>query len=203
MKRITRAFIVLTCILAVSVFGQDQETLFSGDIEHGGFGGPVVMFSQVKGQTGVLVGGRGGWIINHLITLGGGGYGLVNKIPVGPASVSGLDSLMLQLGYGGFEAGLIFNSNRLVHVDCHVLIGAGGTGAGLWNNPEDFDSYDDNGDAFFVLEPSLSLILNMTPHFRIGGGVSYRYISGVDSPYVTDSDLSGPSFSVSLKFGRF
>jgi len=198
MKRILIVLILLSSVFTTVLSAADEETLFSGRIEHGGFGGPVVMFSQINGHTGVIVGGRGGWIINHIITIGGGGYGLSNKVPAGPQAWG--DSLALVMGYGGFEVGFIFNSDKLIHLDFHTLIGAGGTGTRLWND----DVRDEANDgSFFIVEPVLSLVLNVTHNFRIAGGVGYRYISGVDSPYFTDSDLSGTSINISFKFGHF
>ena len=41
--------------------------------------GPAIRFTQIDGDFGVLVGGRGEWIINHRFVLGGGGYGLTNQ----------------------------------------------------------------------------------------------------------------------------
>ena len=32
-------------------------------------------FTTLNGENAVLVGGRGGWIINHSFVLGGAGYG--------------------------------------------------------------------------------------------------------------------------------
>lgn len=192
--------IVLLILFTVCLHAEDEETLFSGNVTHGGFGGPVVTFSSIKNNTGVLVGGRGGWIINHMITLGGGGYGLVTRIPTIP-SIAGDDSLSLAMGYGGFEMGLVMNSWKLTHLSFFILIGGGGVSHVRW----DSDDYDlnNNGDAFFVLEPSVEAVLNITTFFRISAGASYRYISGLEIQEITDSDLTGLTAKISLKFGSF
>jgi hypothetical protein len=82
MKRIQEFAVIITSaaffLLGAdysSLYAQQTETLFDGEVSHGGFGGPVVKFSEIAGSAGVWVGGRGGWIINlselHTISLGG------------------------------------------------------------------------------------------------------------------------------------
>jgi len=111
---------VLTTI-ALSQASAQERTLVGHGIESGGFGGPVVKLTQVNGEFGVLVGGRGGWIINHVFVLGGGGYGLVND-----AWVRGLvPEPRLQFGYGGLELEGIVASNSLVHITVAGLVGGG------------------------------------------------------------------------------
>ena len=198
MKKILTVLMLVICI--TSLQARDEETLFSGEVAHGGFGGPMVTFSNIKSTLGVMVGGRGGWIIDHVITIGGGGYGLVTNIPTIP-SAAGDDSLSLGMGYGGFELGFIMNSWRLTHLSFFLLIGGGGVSQVKWDT-DDFDR-DNNGDAFFVLEPSLEAVLNVTDFFRISAGGSYRYISGVEMEGITDTDLSGLTAKITLKFGEF
>ncbi len=182
------------CLLSVPVYAQeDAETLIQGDIEHGGFGGPVVKFSSMNNESAVLVGGRGGWIINHLISLGGGGYGLASEIQTNPGE-------LLVFGYGGFEMEYIIASDRLLHTTIRTLIGAGG----LSSVNDDLSTDDEtNGDAFFVLEPSVNAELNLTQFFRLNAGLGYRYISGVDRFNLSDADVSGLNATLTLKFGLF
>jgi hypothetical protein len=61
----------------------------------------------------------------------------------------------------------------------------------------------DNEDSFFVFEPAAQVNLNVTKNFRISGGVSYRYVSGVNLPASTNADLSGPTAVVTFRFGTF
>ncbi|NIN69246.1 MAG: hypothetical protein GTO63_32105, partial [Anaerolineae bacterium] len=83
MNRIWSCCTPLLALVGVTLVGsqfgvaQEPETLIEGDVRHGGFGGPVVKFTEVNNEFGVLVGGRGGWIINDSFVLGAGGYGLV------------------------------------------------------------------------------------------------------------------------------
>lgn len=194
-----RFFIFLSCMLVTSVFAQEQ-TLISGDLEIGGFGGPVVKLTQMVDDFGVLVGGRGGWIINHTITLGGGGYGLVNEIET--VKISPDTTLYLNMGYGGLEIGYVHASDKLVHFTVQTLIGVGGISHSERNEFVK-TNFEGDPDAFFVIEPSMDVVLNVTRYFRFAVGASYRYISGVDFSGIDDSDLNGLSAQITLKFGSF
>ena len=73
--------ILLAVLLSYPAMAQD-ETLVSGKTESGGYGGPLCKMGQINGETGIFVGGQGGWIINHRFVLGGTGYGLVNDVEI-------------------------------------------------------------------------------------------------------------------------
>lgn len=49
----------------------------------------------------MLVGSRGGWIINHVVVLGGGGYGLVSSVTAPQQAQPALGRYDLSFGYGG------------------------------------------------------------------------------------------------------
>lgn len=182
-------------MVTVLVYAQ-EETLIGGAIESGGFGGPVVKIGRVKGETALLVGGRGGWIINHTFVLGGGGYGLVNDIRMKETLGK---TYYLALGYGGLELEYVANSDRLIHYTFRTLIGAGGvnlrTGSGAMG---DVDS-----DPFFIVEPAADVVLNVATNFRLALGVSYRYVRGVNFEGLRNSDVAGPSGMLTLQFGTF
>jgi hypothetical protein len=179
------------------LFAQEDEaeTLLSGEIDHGGFGGPVVKFGNIYDESAVMIGGRGGWIIDHFLSLGGGGYGLVTEITTRPEE-------FLLMGYGGFEMEFIIASNRIVHSTIGTLVGAGGFSSHDRNFDSDVDT-ENQGDAFFVMEPSVNAELNVARFMRVNAGVSYRYTDGADKYGITDTDLSGLNAVITLKFGAF
>ena len=189
--------VVLTCLLAAPAFGRD-ETLISGPVDHGGFGGPSIKVADLNGKTAFLMGGYGGWFINHAFMIGGGGYGMVNDLKA-PFEVDG-KTLYYELGYGGLMFEYVSNSHKLFHFTVNTLIGAGGLSYRA-KNADIFDQYTD--DAFFVLEPSFNLELNVTSNFRVGLGVSYRYIDGLQIDGITEEDLTGVSANLNFKFGAF
>jgi hypothetical protein len=206
-----KKLIVIIILFALgSIVYPQEETLLEGGIESGGFGGPVVKFTQIKKEFGVLVGGYGGWLINHTFMIGGGGYGLVNKIRASEEAQTAYQLYLgrpvnLEMGYGGVVLEYIDNSNALVHFAFNTLIGAGGVTYNERDN-DDWDWNDNNNrptDAFFIVEPELKAELNVTTFLRINIGGSYRFVSGINIIGLKNSDIAGPSANITFKFGKF
>jgi hypothetical protein len=193
-------------LLALPASAQEEEILVAGDVSHGGFGGPVVKFTRLQDEFGVLLGGRGGWIINHAFSIGGGGYGLVNQIP-GTQNIATMREPVLTMGYGGFEMEYIHRSGKLIHSAVNLLIGAGGVGFHE-KSDEDWDFENDvkgnpTWDSFFIIEPGINFEMNITTFFRVDAGASYRFVNGVEKNGLTDGDIGGPSVVLTFKFGKF
>jgi hypothetical protein len=210
--------IILLILLSTALFAQQDstanqvETLLSGKIESGGYGGPLIKLGQILGKTGFFVGGQGGWIINHRFVLGGKGYVLVN-----PVEIEGLQNIHVGFGCGGVLLKYICNSDKLVHVTFESMIGLGGVYNDVTDYSKDHDPIDYTGDAGLVLEPGINIELNVAKHFRINAGITYLFVNGIEydpgAPYqdvigtdyshVSDSDLGGMSVLLSFEFGVF
>src|SRR5690554_2671418 len=190
---------LLLCLVSSLTLSADDQVLLSGDIDHGGFGGPVIKGTSIKGETSFFLGGCGGWLINRTFLVGGGLYSLMNDVE---APVKGADgeTLYYEFGYGGLLLEYINNSHNLTHFTFSTLLGVG-----------DVTYYDGNGhkdpkygsDTVFVVEPGVNLELNVSPSFRIDLGASYRYVDGVKIQGTSARDLSGATVNLILKFGGF
>jgi hypothetical protein len=180
------------------------ETLFNrGEVYFSGYCSPVAKFTEFDGTYGVLAGGKGGLIINDKLVIGGGGYGFTRtlKRPIGS------EMNELGIGYGGFLMEYYFFPKRLVHFSIGVL--AGGGAFEYWPEGE-YDFYDDDddernfpNDKFYVVEPEITIFLNITRFCRIGVGSSYRYIKGIDTPGISEKGFSRFSGSGMIAFGWF
>ena len=196
----TLPFFLILFLFSSSIKAQEETLVGNGDITHGGFGGPVIKYTQIKNEPAVLLGGRGGWIINHVFVIGGGGYGLVNQVKAN--YLINTFQPFINFGYGGLELEYIIQSDRLVHFSVYTLIGAGSVTykENLW---EDWDKWNTGNDEFFVFEPAINIEVNVISFFRINAGVSYRFISGLYYNDLTNSDLAGITGTLTLKFGSF
>ncbi len=199
--------IVLLCAAGIVLPAKQAEareiqTLFHGDITHGGFGGPVIKFGSVDGDLAVWVGGRGGWIINisneHTLSLGGGGFGLTTEHRM-PVQLDPSVRELAAIGYGGFEMEYTNRTYRLIHMTASTLIGAGG----ITVRDDEVNISEDDPNAFFVLEPGIHAELNVTSFFRIATGLTYRLTSGIDNGGFRDRDFSGFNAQITFKFGAF
>ena len=182
----------------VTTSAPDQpETLFTGDVSHGGYGAARVGYGRIAGKDAVIVSGEGGWIINHSFIIGAAGYALATQQAM-PGDLGVTDNLAF--GYGGAMLGYTLLPEKLVHATLTVLVGAGGIGSYARVN---LDHGSSVADAVFVLEPTLTVDLNMVKFMRTGLAVSYRYVSGVDAPNLSNADFSGFTGSFVMKFGKF
>ncbi len=182
-----------------SASAQEAETLIRGGIDSGGFGGPVLKFTEIDDQFGLLVGFRGGWIVDHTFVLGAGLYGLANTGSFDRTGPGGFRNRLF-MGYGGLEMEWVISSHRVVHVSFQGLVGAGGVG---FEDSVHGCCTDETADAFFIAEPGVNVMLNVHKVFRVGFGGSYRFVHDVDLAGLTDESLRGPAGTLTFKFGAF
>jgi hypothetical protein len=179
-----------------------METLISGSVTQGGYGGPVFTYSRVLGRDAILFGGRGGWIANHHFVFGAGGFALVSRVPA-PADASDFgEDLRLEFGYGGLWFEYTFLPEKLVHASIGTLIGGGAVDYSRIRRTLSEDRVVES-DVVFVVDPVIAAELNILPVLRLSLGVGYRYVGSVDLTGLREEDLSGFTGSVMLKFGRF
>jgi hypothetical protein len=175
------------------------ETFISGRLESGAYAGPEIKVSRLFDELKILVGGRGGWIINHRFVIGGAGYCMVSEesiiyFPPGGDFVNPC----IKTSYGGLLLEYVVNSNKIEHFSLETIIGAGSIS--LKDHP--FINTDES-DAFFLLEPGANFIINLTRFFRCGVGIGYRFARDVEFINMENADLSGPSYKFFLRFGSF
>ena len=194
----TALSILIGVLSATSLIGQEPETLVGDKVTHGGFGGPVLRLSRLNDQTGFMLGGHGGWIINRRFVIGGAAYGLLGDAidvpytpPVGPAAY-------LTFGYGGIELQYFERPLKLLHLTFSTLIGGGGA-----EYRQGGGSQLTSSSAVFVVEPGAGIALNVSKKLRLSLTGGYRFVNGVDLSGLSNEDLSGPAAALSLEFGRF
>ncbi|MCF8368869.1 MAG: hypothetical protein K9G76_07480 [Bacteroidales bacterium] len=187
---------------------QEYRTLFgSENISHGGWGGLSVNYTQIGGADAILVGAKGGWLINHGVTIGIGGYGISNNLYYDKKIDDKYDEYQMAGGYGGLLIEPIIGAKWPVHVSIPILIGAGGVAYinNYWSSYDnDFNStYTEDADAFFVLEPGIEVELNMIKFMRLSIGGYYRITSDLNLADTKPNVLDGFSVGMNLKFGKF
>jgi hypothetical protein len=208
MKRI----ILLTTIgllLTGMAAGAKEMTLFNSNEFHlGWFGGPNVNYTRFNGQDAVLVGGQGAVMINHLIYLGGGGYGIANRINAPDAYLNNdWRQMRYDLGYGGGLIGVVIKNDDLFHATTDVMIGGGGitwTQRDVWDEGDNsWDHQGDHHDGFFFVQPMVHAELNVTNWMRADLGAGYRFVNGITLNDLSNKDVAGPVAGLTFRFGRF
>jgi hypothetical protein len=173
----------------------------SSNLDHGGYGAPHVKVTALAGQAGLLVGGRGGWIIGHSLTLGGAGYGLPTRVDAPEQARGSATNAAVSLGYGGFRVGYIFFPREVVHFSAGLLIGGGGISVVERRVQSDIRTL--HTSSVFVLEPEAAMEFNITPTIRGAFELSYRYMSDSGISGLSSSRIGGPAAGAFLAFGWF
>jgi hypothetical protein len=196
-------FVIPLVALTTDLTAQ-EETLLNLEGAKGGFGAAVVKFTSVNGQGAIMVGGRGGWIFDHSLVIGGGAYAVVNEINAAPNILPFEGPLDIEFGYLGFELEYIFNPNSLAHYSLYTFIGGGATNFVKDVGPLSRSNEQVGETAFmFILEPAANAELNITSWFRLNAGLSYRIAVGVRQVGLKDSDFTGLTATLTFKFGSF
>jgi hypothetical protein len=213
--------LILAALFASALAAQPADTepatLFGSDKDYrnGGWGGPMVAFTEVLDQPALLTGLRGGWMIDHRFTLGLAGYGLVTNAP-NPAYDQWLleegESLrhpsQFRMGYGGLLLEPVIGYKSPIHVTLPILIGAGGCTYQTYlprpfrDSTHRVDRFE-RGEAFFVVEPGVELELSLVRLVRVAVGASYRYTTDIDLPATPADALRGMNATFTVKVGRF
>ena len=207
---------ILSLIFMITVISlpasaqKDEEisTLFGkgdGQVHHGGWGGLSFGYTKVNEMDTYLMGARGGWLIDHHLTIGLAGYGFISD------RTFYIPDLNTDANLAGGYGGLFLEANIApfypVHVIIAVIIGAGGIAYAdqKWWEGHDYNEPASSldSDAYFVLEPGLELQLNLIKFMRISFGGSYRYTSQVSMINSSGSMMQGWNGYFTLKFGTF
>jgi hypothetical protein len=181
------AVIGLTLALPVDLAGQQAQTMVRGG-DDGGYGAAVFKGSAVNDQFAGFLGLRGGYILDHVFSLGGGVYLMGGGVDV---DLQGGGTGSLDMWYGGPEIEFIGIWNQLYHITFLVLVGGGAM------------DLDGVSDGIWATEPALNLEINVAPWLRIDFGGGYRFIWDVDTPGLTNGDASQFFGQLVMKFGTF
>src|SRR5690606_23075696 len=166
-------------------------------------------------QDALLVGARGAWIIDHRLSIGIAGHGLVTAVPNAAYDAHLIEQgevplrrSSMYMGYGGLLIEPVVAYRSPVHITLPVIVGAGGVTYGYSSClPEDFDplTHEDRYDAqaFFVVEPGIELEMNIIPLLRVGIGASYRYTTDLNLPATPKDALRGINVGITVKVGAF
>ena len=191
---------VIMMNLTVEAMAQEEDStksLFGSNVKVSEIWTPEVKINSIQGDVGTLIGFYGGAVFNRTILLGiSGGVNLSHP--------------RVNYGYFGAVGQYIYKPANLWHCSGQILLAYGSTKdyeepkSGLLDN-----FWNISGAGFFLMEPGISLELNLSKRLTLVTGISYRYVTGLDEndenvqiTHVTNEDLSGINFNIGLKFKK-
>ncbi len=207
MKNLILLVVLFASTQLMAQDAKENEALFGkAKIVSTGYGALSTQYTRINGKAAIFTGAYGGWMINHKLMIGLGGYGLAtNHQGFDEQGESDKDN-ELKMGYGGIVVEYTFLSEKKIHATTSLLVGAGAVVNGYRLDKADsygdhFHSVDESG--FSVFQPTVSVEANMTNWFRISLGAGYRFVNSSDIEGLSDRNLSAPTMNLSLKFGKF
>ncbi len=177
----------------------EQKIIFkSSDKSRGLYGAVTIKYGTVENSNTIFIGGRGGWIINHKIAFGFGGYGFYGD----KQNLTTNIQYNYSGGYGGFIVEPIFYSSKVVHFSMPIMLGGGWVGR--------IQKFDDHSEimysdlVFLAVEPGLEVDFNITKKFRIAIGAYYTIANDIDSSSeLSDEIMNNLSVGLQFKWGIF
>ena len=194
------ATIMTLMLLSAATSAQEAEqtqTLLKSDIKVSELWTPEIKINSIQGDIGTLIGFYGGALFNRSLLLG-----ISGGVNIGHPRVN--------YGYFGGIGQYIVKPGKVFHMSGQLLLAYGTTKdyedpkTGLLDN-----FWNISGEAFFITEPGINLEVNLSTRVTFVAGVSYRYVTGLDSQNenvditrVTNEDMSGINFNIGLKFAK-
>ncbi|GBF22217.1 hypothetical protein C21_04410 [Arenibacter sp. NBRC 103722] len=110
--------------------------------------------------------------------------------------------------YGGLHLEPILFSKHRVNLSFPVLIGAGGMGYiddNYSDHDFDEDEFEDNAQAFFIVEPGINALFNISRYLQLEAGIKYRFSSKFNDAksFAPIKDINGFSAGIGVKVGIF
>lgn len=201
-----KAILLAVALISFSNCGfcQNIRTVFKNDslktTTYSGFGGPFIKATHIRNDWGILMGGKGGVIINRQFVFGGIGEGLVTNNKFYGDNLKGDSNTPLTYSYGagGVFFEYIFNMENPVHISIPINFMAGGVSVNDYSSEDEIESSSD-----FIIEPGVSVEFNFSNYFIAAFNVSYRQAFGLTLVNMDDGDISGVDIGLLFKFGSF
>jgi hypothetical protein len=191
--KMKRMVIILSLLITVPLFSEDKaQFLFDSSLTHGGYGALVNKITFADNKTNWMMGIKGGWIINHLITMNV----VVNWLMMTDSQINSIPlngSGEFMIIYPGIEPGLVLFSNNLIHAECWVLVGEA---ISATIRHASYGENLNNISGQYAVEPGLDCSFNLYEFLRLNIGISY--ILAHDK-----ASISGWAGNIILKFGSF
>jgi hypothetical protein len=202
MKQIFLMFGYIVCIpfILVAQPVNEARTLFGNGNpldakDVGFFVAPSLGITQMDASNALLFNIRGGIDLKDKLSFGT--YYSVSMNQIKPRSEIVPNVYMDYWSVGGFGEYTLL-SKKLVHVTFPIYMGFGEV-----QMDSEIDDVELGEANFFQIEPSAMLEVNLHKYVRFSLGAGYRIVNEMQYRNLNQSDLSGFTGYVGLKFGLF
>jgi len=180
--------------------------------QHGAYIAPVMKFTKLNGQSALIFGAKGGWVINNTFVIGGAFFGHNTDVKQSWVDPLAGSAPYIKFNCGGVNFEYIFYRYNNISFSAEIFMG----GAGLTFQPVDESKPSTKiyGGDFLIWEPQLNITYDMNQWFHLSLGLNYRTTSGLEmypdnpanAPGNADfplKELRGASAVISFIFGMY
>lgn len=180
-------------LLPAYCLGTETETLIKADTSFPAQGGPGVRFASINGTTAMLLGGRGVLLLGETTGIGVSSYTLSSEI------TTSLNNIKrdLSFSYFGMTIDNFFIPKKLFFLNLSTMVGYG-----FASDSQRVPAGTKDQTSFFLIEPEINLMLNVTKELRVAFGLSYRLLAGSEAEATLGANLSGFAGSFTLLYGK-
>ncbi|MBX2828432.1 MAG: hypothetical protein KTR22_09720 [Flavobacteriaceae bacterium] len=206
-KRLTIGLIILASIAGWSQTTETDDYVEFDDrknVVHGVYLGFSGQYGQVNSEGTVFGTFKLAYVANQQLEIGFAATGFFNDRPNNRPDLFDGDKIALVGGYAGFHVEPILFGKRFISVSFPLLVGGGlatYTGVDTLENDEDLN--EDDFDDFFIVEPGVNILYNLTRYTQLETGIRYRITSDYNLPPFGKDNLNGISVVFGLKVGIF
>lgn len=156
---------------------------------------PELTLSQVDDDNAEFLGAEIGASLNERFDIGLASHWLINDVDL---EVDGVDDPSEgEIWYGGLTLRYHFMPCEMVDWSFQTLFAGGSIDVG--NKTDGTNAETD----FILIEPSVSLSVNLTEHLVMGARLGYRFADGSDSRLIQDDQLENIVGALFIRFDEF
>lgn len=214
MRNFKSTLLIFFLLLSALNYAQDeQEADEEGDyvefndrnnVVHGVYLGLSMRYGAIDNKDAFMAGLKVAYVANQQFEVGFEGNFLYSEQDLFNSTLGRREDLIGV--YGGLHLEPIFFSKSRVNLSFPLLIGLGGVGyIGNNFNDDDFEEQldEDDFDGFFVAEPGISALFNISRYLQLEAGVKYRFTSKINLVPDSIDRLNGFSAGLGIKVGVF
>lgn len=199
--------LLLLMLLPLSLISQENEDYIEfndrKNVVHGVYVGVTTYIGEINSKNTYIMGFKLAYVANRKLEIGFAGGALYSRNYLSEHVNENSDLLG---GYGGIHIEPIIFGKSKVSIGFPLFLGFGGAGFAK----DDYKEASRNGDpefedwdSFFLVEPGVNLLYNLSRYVQLEAGVKYRISTEIELNPGYIKSINGFSAGVGVKIGIF
>lgn len=193
-------------LLPLSLFSQEDGDYIEfndrKNVVHGVYAGVTTYFGEVNGENAYIMDFKLAYVANRKLEIGLAGGALYSRNYLSKSVNENSDLIG---GYGGIHIEPIIFGKSKVSIGFPLFLGFGGAGFAKddYKEAENGDLRFEEWDSFFLAEPGVNLLYNLSRYVQLEAGIKYRISTKLELDPGHIKSINGFSAGVGVKIGIF